>query len=1455
MLARVAVRNGKVLVFVVVVLALLGVRAYVGTTAGIFPVMTFARVDVVADAGDLPPDRVRVAIARPLEAALQSLQGVSGVVATSSQGSAELLVDFTPATSSKDALASVDQALSQARAEVPAARNVVAAAVNADREPIVSYALTSRELSQTVVRQIAATQIVPRLYGTPSLGRVLVNGGATAEYHVALDPARLAANGLGASDVTKALAAANDVRSAGTAQHDYQTYTILVDSGLGDRASIAKTGVPLKNGGSVSIGNLGRISLGVSPVTNQTSFGGVNAVILSAFVVPGGDSVAMARELRARIDAVVPSLPANIAVRPFWDQTTLITASQSALRDAIVIGALLAIGVIFLFLRDVRLTLVAAAIIPLAMAIALLALQLAGQTLNLMSVGGLAVAVGLIIDDAIVVIEGIARDGDIERTIGKLAGPMAASTATTVVVFLPLALLTGVTGFFFRALAFTLAASLIVSLALALFVAPTLARTLLRPGRGVLADPQGLKSTEPLGGVLQRYDAVLGWSLAHRTIVGFASVAVLVVTGGLLASLPSDFLPKLDEGQFEIAYTLPVGTSLDASNAAALQMERVVAADPAVASVAGLTGLDSNGVSPTQPNAGALRVRLRPPAQRDGYEDVAARLRDRLGDAIPAGVFDFRQILEDLIFDLSGDTAPIEITIRGDDRETVTKIAQRVSDAIAKVPGVVDAASGVTFDGPTIRIAPRAAALAALGITPADAGDALSALGHGTIATTLPGTQTLVPVRVSVAGSAPSLESFSPSAPLNVAGAAPTIGGVASSSTQRLATDIFTLDGQLIDRVTAGTQGASLSSVTAGLQHALASIRLPAGYSAEIGGQARSQAQSFREFLNVIALAIVLVYAVMLAAFRSFRIPLVILTAVPLALIGVALGLFVTRTAFNVSSFMGLLLLVGIVVKNGILLIDVANRRRDAGDGVREALLAAGNARLRPILMTTLAAIGGLLPLAFGVGQGSEMEKPLAIAVIGGLSTATVFTLVVIPVIYAAFAGRGAFVPVRAGAALVLSLAVCLSSFASPHAAIAATRGAQTAPSDEMTMQSDATAFRPLVFSTLSLEAATMAALASSPDVLAARAGLAESRAALDSARASSAPSIVANYAQIPQGNPPGPNVISRQVSTVLQFSLNDLVAFSPVVRTAALSYSAAQADERAAELSQRIAVAALYYGALKARETSRAAQDSLAFAFSQRDAARVRYESGDAAKLDEMRAGVEVAKAQAAAELAAAADANATEALAVETGVTASSLQATAAGIGADPDPTLDDPARAAARARATRPEIASARLLADAAAAGIAEARAGTLPTITFGGGYLTGTDSGVSVNAPTIVANLTLPFGGGTRGRVAAADARTLAARAKASAVERKILTDVAASARTLAATERADKATVRERNVARAELAATEIGYRSGASSSLELSAARSAYERAVVDELATRYDLEEARETLLLETGS
>lgn len=1003
-LARFSIRHARAIVFLAAALTILGVWAYVRTPASIFPEMRFSRVDVVADAGNLPPEQMRVAVSMPLERAFLGLRSVRRVVSTSAQGSSELVVEFDPKTDVQTDLQFVDAAIAQTRAAIPAADNLAANIVTPQSEPVLSYALESPTFSQTLVREYAQARIVPALYGTPGLARILVVGGAQREYHVDLDRAALAAAGLAAQDVGKAIAAANNVEAVGIAQSYSQRQAVLVDAHLRDPAQLAAIVVPTTSGAGIPVGSLGSVRLGVAPLTAQMSYDAAHAVALNVYALPGSDNVRMAREIEARLATLRPGLPADLTLHRYWDATELIVASQASLRDAILVGAVLALGVIFFFLRNLRMTLVAAIVIPAAMSIAVLAISLFGETLNIMSVGALAIAVGLIIDDAIVVVEGIARTlyersdlslrDAVVATMRRLIAPMTASTLTTVVVFVPLAILGGVSGAFFRALALTLTCALFVSLGLALFVTPILFRTLL--GRRT---PHG--ENQALARALDGYEPVLNWALGHRAAVYAIAGCVFAATIGLIATLPSDFLPQLDEGQFEIAYHMPVGTTLAASDAAASAMERTVLADPAVAAEGRFTGIDTNGFAPTPVRSGILRVKLKPLGQRPPFDAVGDRLRASLGAAVPAAQLNIHQILEDLINDVSGVPSPIEIVLTGSDQTELVRAATRVAAEIATVPGVADAFSGVDRDDPTVRIAPDFKRLERSGGDSASLAAAIAAGTQGTVATNLAAPTMLVPVRVSVAGGGTGV----PDA-LSLRAGAVALSQLAQTSIDRTSTDVTAINGQRVLIVTANTTGHSLSSTVAGVRAAIARAALPPGYTATIEGAYRAQQDSFGQFFDVIGIALLLVFFVMLASFGSFRQPLVILAAVPLAPIGVAAGLSMTHTPFNVSSFMGLLLLVGLVVKNGILLVDATNRNRADGVDVRRALILGAHERLRPILMTTLAAIFGLLPLAFGIGAGAAMERPLAIAVVGGLSTSTLFTLVLIPVLYATITAR-----------------------------------------------------------------------------------------------------------------------------------------------------------------------------------------------------------------------------------------------------------------------------------------------------------------------------------------------------------------------------------------------------------------------------------------------------------------
>lgn len=995
-------RARKPLLFLVAAIAALGVWAYLTAPQSIFPQVSISRVEVFASVGDLPPEEVLSQVTHPLEQALQSLS-VRNMRTLSNQGAVEIELDFDPNTDPRLDLQNVQAVVAAVRPSLPAVTNIVTVIQHPNMEPAVQYGITASSVSQAELRHLLEEQVVPVFTGIKGLGRVTLFAGPDLAYTIDLDPKAVAAAGLSAGDVAAALHAANAVDAIGNIDRGGKRSVIFAGEAISDPESLGKVAIfDRKANQFVALASLGKIAVGDVPTGQQASFGTVPAVIMSAYPIIGADTVTLERELEARIPQLASVLPADAHITKYWDQTRLIVASQNSLRDAILLGAFLALVIIYIFLRSFGMTIVAGAIIPVAMAMTILVIERAGMSLNLMSIGGLAIAVGLIIDEVIVVIESIARElaqspqsergPAIMRATGRIAKPLIASTAANVVVFLPLILLTGIPGFFFRALAITLGTALLISIFLSLVVAPILTDTFLRSRR---AHRAGLVALEPW------YARILDWSLRHRPAVYLGGVVVLAATVLLFTRLESDFLPGLEEGEFEIIYQLPAGTSLAETDRIVRGFEQAIMADPAVQYEGRLTGVDTDGYELTPQSAGTIRISLKPEAS-DEYEEVADRIRKAIAAQAPGSDFEFHQLLEDQLNDLSGAPEPIQLAIYGPDQQKLMAIADRLTNELGKIPGVVDSYDGIVDGNETIRVAPNLQATGGLSLGQLSEG--LGAAIDGLPAGTVKYGDSSIPARVRLAGNAPDVALKDIVLPgqngLSPLSALATIGEPSTAS------EVFERNGARLLLVTAGIENANLSEVIPQVQAVVAGVPLPPGYRIELGGAYQAQQASFREFATVLAIAVVLVFFVLLATFNSFRLPLVILATIPLAPIGVVLALWLTDTSINVSSFMGLLLLVGIVVRNGILLMDSANRRRGEGDTIHEALIGAGTERLRPILMTAFAAIGALLPLALGFGSGSEMERPLAIAVIGGLVTSTAFTLVMIPVLYAGFSKR-----------------------------------------------------------------------------------------------------------------------------------------------------------------------------------------------------------------------------------------------------------------------------------------------------------------------------------------------------------------------------------------------------------------------------------------------------------------
>ena len=1001
-LAAAAVRHARAAALVVVGLSVAGAIASFQLPSSIYPPLEFPRIVIIAHTGPRPPQSMMLTIARPLETALMEVPGIRRVRSRSIRGAAEISAQFDPATDMIVALQQVQNRVAEARGELPAEADLTVERLTPAVFPVLILSLTG-PLATADLNDYANYVIKPELARVPGVGRTEVLASDTREIEVALDPAKLVAAGLSVSDVAGSLKAQNTLEPVGRFREGGQQHLALASGLWRSPDEIAAAPVSIREGVMLRVADLGTVTPGSPDRTLLVTGNGRDAVSISLSQQVGASILAVQRGVDDALATLSRTLPAGLHLTRVYDLAGFVRDAIASVRDAILVGSVLAVVVLVVFLRDARLTLVAALTLPLAVVPTFAFLRLFGGSINLMSMGGLAVAIGLVIDDAVVVVENIHRrageGGDaVVDAVTQLMTPLVSSTLTTVVVFVPLGLLSGVAGQFFRALSMSLSVAVLMSLALSVTVVPVLARHLLRT-RG--AEPATTESAWARG-YGRALDAVVG-----RPVIALGSALVLVVGSvALFRLVGTGFLPKADEGGFVIDYRTPAGSALGDTDRQVRAMERVLAQTPEVASYSRRTGSEL-GLFATDQNSGDILVRLKPQSERQRSADaVIAGLRPTLQKEAPLVEVEFVQLLQDMLGDLEGNPTPIEVKIFGDDPAVLERIAGPVEARLAKVPGVVDVV-GMRRGSPelTWEVDPVAAARAGLSTT--QVGEQLAASWLGEVPTDLLLLDRRIPVRVRLTDAARFDPARLPETPVRTAtGPFVPLSSLARPVRANGQGELLRENLRQMALVSGRLEGRDLGSAVADVEQQLRGMRLPVGYTYEIGGEYASQQQAFRELLAVFALAAVLVFTVLVVQFRAWLPACLILLAAPMSLGGAWLALWVTGTDLNVSSAMGCILLVGLVVKNGIMLLDVSERRREAGDTVRDALAHAGRLRLRPILMTTFCTLFGLLPLALGLGAGAELQKPLALAVIGGLVLSTPVTLLGIPGLYAAITMR-----------------------------------------------------------------------------------------------------------------------------------------------------------------------------------------------------------------------------------------------------------------------------------------------------------------------------------------------------------------------------------------------------------------------------------------------------------------
>jgi CzcA family heavy metal efflux pump len=1011
-LTGLVLRHRAAVYLAVALLTLGGVWALFTLPAGIYPEVTYPRIVVLARGGTFEAEQMTVAVTRPLEEALSGILGLRRIRTLTVRGSEELSLDFRPAADMQVALSQVQGRLAATRGSLPEGLDVSAERLTPSVFPILQYELTGADA--LVLRDLAEFVVRPRLAGLPDVGEVAVEGGRVREIAVQLDPARLTANAVSVDQVAQAISATDVAEAAGRTDRDYRQYAIIV-SGLTDTPDAVGRVVVRQTGPRpVRVADLGSVSYGAQDLFQIVAGNGRPAALVNIARQPNGNTLRLQAAVRAAMDSIRPLLPAGVRLESVYDQAALVRDSMKSVRDAMLIGGALAVLVLLLFLGEWRTTAAAALSLPLTVAITLLGLALTGDSLNLMSLGGLAVAIGIIIDDAVVVVENIERrlalhpddpPAQVVRTgTDEIFGPVAGSTLTTVVVFAPLGLLTGVVGEFFRSFAIALAVAVLLSLVLAMTLIPAVvaqwaSRTDHRAGQGATRGRVPRLSLRPLE---ERYARAIGWMLGHRGVAVGACAALLALGLSLSRAIGTGFLPEMDEGGFILDYWAPTGAALSETDRQVRVLEGILVADPAVQAFTRRTGSEL-GFAATSPNRGDFTVLLKPRGQRPSVYRVMDRVRVAAEERAPAVRVEFVQLMQDVIGDLAGAPEPVELKLFSRDQAAAEGAARAVAKAIEPTPGLVDLFDGVQGDNPERRIELDPARVARLGLTTAEVQAQARAALFGVDAGTAREPDRLVPIRVRLPDSVRFQGDALARVPVIGPGGWLPLGQLGQVRDTGSASELRRENLRPYVAVTGRTTGRSLGGVMGDVRRALGRVVLPGGVTLEIGGQYASQQASFRELIGVLALAIGAVLLLLVAQFGSFRGPLAIIVAVPLGVTGALLMLGITGVPFNVSSFMGLILLVGLIVKNGILLLDAARHASEAGERTADALAHAGRVRLRPILMTTVCTLAGLVPLSLGLGAGAELQRPLALTVIGGLVISTLVTLLIVPVLLEVF--------------------------------------------------------------------------------------------------------------------------------------------------------------------------------------------------------------------------------------------------------------------------------------------------------------------------------------------------------------------------------------------------------------------------------------------------------------------
>lgn len=998
------------------ILFLLGLLVLAGLYAGtrmpvsLFPSVSFPRIVVALDAGDRSAEQMQMEITVPIERALRSVPGVVAIDSTTSRGAADVDLRFAWGTDLPQKVLQVQGALTQAVAQLPAGVQFRVKRMDPTKFPVVAYSLTSDSIDQTDLRRIARLQILPVLSSVSGVRQVTLQGGQVAEYRVSVNPTRLAALNLSMQDVVQALSAENTVQAVGKLQGRGRLDLLLADARFATVDQVRQTVLRTGTNGIIRLDEVADVRTTTVPNYQIVTADGKPAVLVQIYQNLGGNTIAIDQRVQAKLAALESSLPKGVTFKRWYDQSTVIMDSANSVRDAILLGIVFATLVLLLFLRSLKLALITLVMVPAVLAATTVLLSVLGMSFDIMTLGGMAAAVGLIVDDIIVMLEQITRklraQGHGPRTVMQAAHdfthPLAGSSTATIIIFLPLAFLSGVTGAFFKALSLTMATALIISFLFVWLALPLIADKLLG-ARDAHAEKEGRFVRQIHRGYQWLMQRLLRQPLWVLPLIG----TVIVVGVLALGRVPSGFMPAMNEGGFVLDYQTAPGSSLVETDRLVRQVEHIFATTPEVATWTRRTGTQLGG-GLTEANQGDMFILLKSPK---GQQAVMDHIAERINTEVPGfKLLDMNQPMQDLIGDLSGSPRPVVVRLSGADWPTLQALAPKVAAALNKVNGLKEINDGLVIAGGSIDIRIDHAKAALEGLTPAGITQQLGDLLAGAVPTRIRHGQEMIGVRVWLPArdrqSLADIEQMKLRAP---DGHLVPVGRVAQLTRVNGIAEITRHDLQPAVSVSARIEGRGFGATIADVKKVLDKPGLlPDGVHYEFGELYLQQQKAFGGLMLVFVAAALLVFLALLFLYEQFTVALSIMVAPLLAVGGVFTGLWIAGQTLNITALMGMIMIIGIVTEVAVFYFSELTILRPAGEPLTQQLLIdAGINRIRPIAMTTIAAILALLPLGLGIGQGSAMQQPLAVAIISGLAIQMPLVLVIMPVVYRVLLGLG----------------------------------------------------------------------------------------------------------------------------------------------------------------------------------------------------------------------------------------------------------------------------------------------------------------------------------------------------------------------------------------------------------------------------------------------------------------